>query len=403
MKYVYPTLLQTANDINSFSWFNIKKRTNSKKKVRKKVQIKEEYTDTIKFKLFLTDKQKNKLKLWLDDCIDIYNLTNQYIKDNKLTKSDINFYKLRALLKTQIKDICKINKLQKHTADYSVKHCVEMYKSAFSNRHKNFTIKNLQKDRRRKNLVIEPTSFNKKINSFFNLGTIKSSLKFADKIHKNSILQYDSYINNFIIITPQIKETNKELDKSKKCGIDIGVRTFATTYSRSESYEIGTNTYPIIDGINKRLDNIREHHDIKILTNGQYKKLWYKYSDRLKNKISDLHNKTANFLLRQYKKINIGKVSIKSMISNLTGNLYKIVKRRLVALSHYKFREKLKSMSNKFGCKVNEINEYQTSIKCHNCNKLKRDLGSNKHYNCSNCNLSIDRDINASINIYKLE
>ena len=45
------------------------------------------------------------------------------------------------------------------------------------------------------------------------------------------------------------------------------------------------------------------------------------------------------------------------MISNVTGNLQAITKRRLIALSHYKFREKL----------------------------------------------CIDRDINASINIYKNE
>jgi putative transposase len=90
------------------------------------------------------------------------------------------------------------------------------------------------------------------------------------------------------------------------------------------------------------------------------------------------------------------------MISKTSGNLYKIVKRRLVALSHYKFREKLKSMALKWGCKINEIDEYQTSKKCHNCNNLKKDLGSNKIYNCMNCNLSIDRDLNASINIYNL-
>jgi putative transposase len=107
-------------------------------------------------------------------------------------------------------------------------------------------------------------------------------------------------------------------------------------------------------------------------------------------------------LLSRYKEINIGNVSIKSMISNLTGNIYKVVKRRLVALSHYKFRMKLHSMSNKFGCIVNEISEFQTSIKCHNCYNLKRDLGSNKVYNCLKCGLILDRDINAAINITKL-
>ena len=48
--------------------------------------------------------------------------------------------------------------MNKHSGDYAVKHCVEMYKSAFSNK-KNidwFSISNLEKDRRKKNMVIEP-------------------------------------------------------------------------------------------------------------------------------------------------------------------------------------------------------------------------------------------------------
>jgi hypothetical protein len=54
-----------------------------------------------------------------------------------------------------------------------------------------------------------------------------------------------------------------------------------------------------------------------------------------------------------------GKVSTKKMVSNLTGNLHDIVKRRLMALSHYRFRMKLHSMSKKFGTTIFDItNKY---------------------------------------------
>ena len=46
------------------------------------------------------------------------------------------------------------------------------------------------------------------------------------------------------------------------------------------------------------------------------------------------------------------------MVSNLTGNLQKKTKRRLLALSHYKFRMKLLQMSTKWNNKINLINEY---------------------------------------------
>ena len=408
MKYIYPTLLETGNIINSNSWFDIKEHKNhSYNKRKKKRNINFDYIDTLKIKLELNDEQKEKILKWLDDFADVYNMTNQYLKTiltNQNYKKELNFINLRRTLNDNIKNICCINNFDKNAADYGVKHCVEMFKSAFSN-HKNinkFNIKNLEKNRRRKNLVVEPKTVSKKINSFFStkLREITSSLP-LNIITKNSILQYDSYKKTFIIITPKDENENIQLKQYRKCGIDIGVRTFLTTYSKNASYEIGTNTNQIIDRINKRLDNIKQSKDLNRISNEKYNKLNYKYRDKLSNLIKDMHNKAANFLLSNYKTIIIGKVSTKKMVSNLTGNLHDIVKRRLMALSHYRFRMKLHSMANKFDATIKETDEYLTSKCCSNCKNIKDNLGSAKLYICTKCNLILDRDINASINIYK--
>ena len=411
MKYIYPTLLKSANNININGWFDIKIRKNNKyRKKKKRIHniINSTYIDTYKIKLTLTDKQKKIIKLWLDDCIDIYNITNNYIKINVNTtniKKIINFYTLRKLLNIQIKEICNKNKLNKHTADYAVHHCVTMYKSALSNHNNNldkFNINDLLKTRRRKNLVIEPASVSLKINSIFikQLDKIISSSP-LNLIKKNSVLQFDSIKNTFFIIIPFDKEDKKEVHQYKKCGVDIGVRTFITTYSRGESMEIGTNNNKLIDKYNNKIDSIKSNYELKKLSKRKYEKSISKYSDKLKYSIEDLHNKTSTVLLTLYKEIIIGKISIKKMISNLTGNLQAITKRRLLALSHYKFREKLKARAFKFGCKITEVSEYLTSKTCSNCKAINDKLGSSKIFNCSSCKLCIDRDINASINIYK--
>jgi len=411
MKYIYPTLLKSANTKYNHGWFDVKIRKNkayNKKKKRKKKFIESAYIDTYKIKLELNCKQQQLVKLWLDDCIDIYNLTNDYIKTNisDITIKDIvNFYKLRKTLENKLKCICKINNLNKHTADYAVQHCVTMYKSALSN-HNNkldkFTINNLLKDRRRKNLIVEPGSVSSKINSIFikQLGEIKSSSP-LNLIKKNSVLQFDTIKNLFYIIIPYDKIDKKEVNQYKKCGVDIGVRTFITTYSRGESFEIGTNNNNLIDKYNKKMDSIKSNYNTNNLSKRKYEKGFTKYSDKLKNSIEDLHNKTSTILLSLYKEIIIGKISIKKMISNLTGNLQAITKRRLMALSHYRFREKLKSRAFKFGCKITEVTEYLTSKTCSNCLENNDNLGSSKIFKCSCCNLLLDRDINASINIYK--
>lgn len=408
MKNIYPTLLESGNLVTLNSWFDIKEHINhSYNKKKKKRNINVDYIDTIKIKLELTKTQKDIILAWMDDCIDVYNITNEYLKNiltNTNYKKELNFINLRKTLNENIRKICKTNNFDKNTADYAVKHCIEMYKSAFSN-HKDiskFNIRNLDKNRRRKNLVIQPNAVSIKINSIFSskLKVVKSSLP-LNIITKNSILQYDNYKKTFIIITPKNKNDNFTLKQYKKCGIDIGVRTFLTTYSTNASYEIGINTNKIIDKINKRLDNIKQSKDTNMISQEKYKKLSYKYHDKLDNMIKDMHNKTANFLLSNYKTIIIGKVSTKKMVSNLTGNLHDIVKRRLLALSHYKFRMKLHSMSNKFGSTIIETDEYLTSKCCCNCKNIKDNLGGAKIYNCDKCNMILDRDINAAINIYK--
>ena len=59
----------------------------------------------------------------------------------------------------------------------------------------------------------------------------------------------------------------------------------------------------------------------------------------------------------------------------------------------------------KYKCSVNEIglgiiDEWLTSKMCSMCGTVKVDLGGNKKYNCNNCLVEMDRDINGARNIY---
>ena len=399
----YPTLLQSCNNINTHSWFNMSLITPPKVKKKTKTIEKISYVSTTTILLELTNNQKAIIFKWLDDVIDVYNLTNEYIKENKLTTKDINFYNLRYKLKPDIQLICSRNKLAKHTADYAVKHCVEMYKSAISNKHKNFNIRNLLKSRRRKNLVIEPTAVSKRKNTIFGMDEIKSSIPLKENMKKNSILQYDRIKKTIKIITPKENKEEIEMKRYEKCGIDIGVRTFLTVYNPNEVIEIGGDSTKITDKIHDRIDKIKAKYDKgEIKSRKRKEKLIIKYGDKIRNKIEDMHNKTASYLVKRYKTMIIGNESIKSMIKTDTSGISSKIKRRLVTLSHYRFRMKLTSMAKKYNGEVKEVSEYMTSKTCHKCKNIKKELGSNKEYECNNCKIKLDRDVNASINIYLL-
>jgi len=416
-KLWYPTLLQVANKIQTNAWFDMNEKINPSPKsklatIRKDKCIK--YLKTIKIPIYPNQFQKDIISKWYEAVIEAYNITNQYIKDNKSTINIdlLSIKELRPKLNSKLHTIQnKVKNISKHTLDYSVSHCIAMYKSANTNLSrgyiKEYNIKNLSLDRNRYNLVVEQLSFSKKINGFSTsiLGHMNSEYKLSkDKITHNCILQYHKNTNRYFLLTPTDK-LNKILTTDKryrKCGVDLGIRTFATIYTPEKVIEIGNNTNKTVDRYLKKMDRINSQKDREILKKKLFDKIQERYSNKIKNRVNDLHKKTAVFLTKNFKEINLGKFSIKVMVKKTTSNLREIVKRRGLTLSFYKFNEFIKIMSKKYDSSVSMINEYKTSMTCHACKSENKNVGLSKTYKCvnKNCKCVLGRDVNASINMY---
>ena len=428
----FPKFNSVPVSVNTFSCYDQFKYTNPNPIINDEY-INSSFLKTLKLKIYPNDKQTIIIQDWFFIVDSVFNFTNKYIKNNickancfitknniidfnftfisdsKKIKQTLNFINLRKTLSEYLTKTHSDSTIARHTIDYSLKLCIEMYKSLYSNfkngNIKNFNLRDLTNKRRRFNLVLEPNNFSKKKNAFFPhiLGFMQSDKLFNSlKLKHNIILQYDKIKKSYYLLVP-IDSINKvHLFREDKCGIDIGVRTFATVYSKNKCIEIGKNLCSQIDKYNNKLDKLKSDYDLKKLTEKKYVKCKTKYQNKINNKVEDTHKKVANYLLKNFKTINIGKVSINNMVSNLKGNLKEITKRRLLKLSHYRFREYLKLNSKKYENKINEIDEYMTSKTCHNCKNIKKDLGSSKIYNCEKCKIKLDRDINASINIYNL-
>ena len=68
--------------------------------------------------------------------------------------------------------------------------------------------------------------------------------------------------------------------------------------------------------------------------------------------------------------------------------------RAILLLCHFSFKQILLNMSKSKGNKVILCNKAFTSKTCGNCGFLHLKLGSNREYNCYNCDIVIDRDYN---------
>jgi len=413
-KIWYPTLLQAANNIKTNAWFDMNEiknpKPNSKKNMVKLTKDKTiKYLQTTKTPIYPNEKQKTILHKWFGAVQEVYNITNAYLKKN--TNQDLlDIRTLRSLLNDKLHSIQKTNNINKHTLDYSVSHCIAMYKSAYTNLErgyiKEFDIKDLSIDKNRYNLVIEPQSFSKKINGIFTttLGHMNSKRSLKNIFKHNCILQYQKNTNRYFIIAPQDKQItfSKGTERYKKCGVDLGIRTFATIYTPEKVIEISNNTNQVMDRYLKKIDNINSQKDRNILKETMYNKILKRYGNKIRNRVNDIHKKVAVFLTSNFKEINLGKFSTKSMISNTTSNLKDIVKRRAQTLSFFKFNEFIQIMAKKYDCKVNVLDEYKTSMTCHSCKNENKNVGSSKIYNCVNkqCKIKLGRDVNAAINIY---
>jgi transposase len=222
------------------------------------------------------------------------------------------------------------------------------------------------------------------------------------------------------------KELNKKdvkINKDEYISIDPGLRSFCTGISENKVVKIGNNLIEktknnIINLIS--LDKIRKinsklleekvesmkaneereyrkrHNNIK----KKFSKIRNFIETKIENVVNDLHWKSINYLTSNYKNVLIGDMNTKSIVKKETSKLSEKLKYLASRCNLGKYRNRLEWRCGltKTGYKL--IDERYTSKMCSICGYLKEDLCGNKQFNCNNCKISLDRDINGARNIY---
>ena len=196
----------------------------------------------------------------------------------------------------------------------------------------------------------------------------------------------------------------------KSVALDPGKRTFQTFYSPDGiAGKLGDNYYDDkITPLNKRIDLICSARDkIKKLSNKTRKnKQTIKNMNRrlsllrtkIKNKIRDMHWKTANFLCKNFETIIIPEFETQKMADKEQRKINKETTRGILGLSHYAFRMRLTHQIRKRNNLLITVQEPYTSKTCGNCGN-EQEINSKKTFDCLNCKKKIDRDYNGARNI----
>jgi len=121
-----------------------------------------------------------------------------------------------------------------------------------------------------------------------------------------------------------------------------------------------------------------------------------KYSHREKNRVLDYVNKFVNKLLNMYPMATfaVKKLNKQKMFEDANNNLSKRISRTVWRSIHHV----LKYKAPLHGSFVKEVNPYLTSNSCPRCGWVSRKVG--RTFRCERCGFTLDRQLNASLNIY---
>lgn len=254
--------------------------------------------------------------------------------------------------------------------------------------------------------------------------------KYNNKL-KECTLTYDKKLNKYYINVVHISEIKEIKGREKIVALDPGEKIFMTFYSLNKYGKISENNriwiikiYRKIRKLQSILDKNRNKNYRRIKHKKSIKRKIHKLYQKIKNKINEIHKKTAKYLCENYERILIPSFETKPMISknryekeknkieeikdqeekrnkmkklNKTKKMSEEIKFVIGMESHYKFKEYLKAKAKEYRTVVTEIDESYTSKACSKCGELS-DTYVNRIKICK-CGYKIDRDINGARNI----
>ncbi|MGD1807189.1 RNA-guided endonuclease InsQ/TnpB family protein [Dapis sp. BLCC M126] len=182
------------------------------------------------------------------------------------------------------------------------------------------------------------------------------------------------------------------LKKTDVIGVDLGVKTLATL-SDGKVFE-SVKSYQRFEAKLSRLQYLNRHKKVGY---GNWKKAQRKIATlhrRIANIRKDALHKLTTYLAKNHGSIVIEDLNVSGMLAN-----HKLAK-SIANQGFYEFRRQLKYKCQWYSCELVVVDRFFPSTKtCSNCGHVQEMPLNLRTYDCPECGLSIDRDLNASINL----
>ena len=238
----------------------------------------------------------------------------------------------------------------------------------------------------------------------FSRSAFWSSENVQEELLADSKLSFHKPTNKWYLHIVKTIESPEENNNRGIASIDPGFRTFATVYDpRGVAVEWSNDTGKL-HYLQRKLDELVANRDAKGVTSKRRRRMKNaegRMRKVLSNMVKEMHRKLCKFLTDEYDTILLPKFETQKMTKrdeNGKRQLPSHVSRDANLLSHYRFKQMLKSKCELSGTILIECNESYTSRTCGKCGHLCKPDRS-KMKTCEQCGATCDRDVNGARNI----
>ena len=356
-----------------------------------------------------------------------YNKSVAYLNDNGV-KGLLSLSKLRPFVLTNDKDIPEDSPIswQKEIPfdirQGAIADAITAYKGALTKLKQGQIQKFNISFRSKKKMQSEAFRVNKGALNPENMTFFKTRLKNKSKIRmrkrdRMKFMEDNCLDGDFIILKtkpgkwyiclPRTKEPPVfENPVYKSVFLDPGVRTFQTFYSPDGVCGKIADCTLEKENINEELKKLADKHDklwsisdrkeTSLKTKKSIRRRCSIIRNKLKNKVTDMHWQTCSFLCDNFQNIFLPQFGVAEMVKG--SPVGSTITRKMLQLSHGKFRERLLYYGKTRNRNVYIVSEHYTTKTCGSCGHIQ-EMNGNKVYNCNSCFEKIDRDYNAARNI----
>lgn len=237
--------------------------------------------------------------------------------------------------------------------------------------------------------------------------TIAGQLKMKEKHLLDNTFQDIRLIREhgkwFISVPIQLSNTMLSVSDNQRDGdivaLDPGIRTFLTYFSENGHFgKLGDGSFEKILSLHEKIERLTSKKD---LTDDKYKKrnlyrTIHRIRFKLHNLVDELHWKTINYLVRNYKVILLPTFETSEMVKKGNRKIRASVVKAMSSYRFYEFGVRLSHKCQEYGVLLLRTNESYTS-KTNSFNGEIMNIGSRSSFKYNG--VTIDRDINGARNI----